>query len=53
MYFHYIPGSAITSHRFAVIFNFIITTAVAYVPKMGHSVPACYITGQARPLPSQ
>ena len=22
---------------------------MAYVPKMGHSVPACYITGQAHP----
>ena len=34
MYFHLIPASAITSHGFAVIFNFIITTDVVYVPKM-------------------
>ena len=34
-YFHHIPVSAITSHGFTIIFNFIITTAVAYVPKMG------------------
>ena len=38
MYFHRIPASAITSHGFAIIFNFIITTAVAYLPKMGDPV---------------
>ena len=53
MYFHRISASAITLHGFAIIFNFIITTAVAYVPKMGDPVPACTITGQAHPLPSQ
>ena len=47
--FHRIPASAITSHGFTVLFNFIVTTAVAYVPKMGHPVPAYLITGQARP----
>ena len=53
MYFHGIPASAITSHGFAIIFNFIITTAVAYVPKMGDPVHACTITGQPHPsLPS-
>ena len=49
MYFHRTPASAITSHGFAIIFNFIITTAVVYVPKMGDLVPACTITGQALP----
>ena len=49
MYFHRIPAFAITSHGFAIIFNFIITTAVANVPKMGDPVPACTITGQAHP----
>ena len=33
---------------FSVLFNFIINTAVAYVLKMGHHVPVCRITGQAR-----
>ena len=50
--FHRISASAITSHGFAIIFNFIITTAVAYEPKMGGPVPSCTITGQAHPLPS-
>ena len=36
MYFHRILASAIISHGFAVLFNFIITTVVTYVPKMGH-----------------
>ena len=49
MYFCRIPASAITLHGFAIIFNFITTTAVAYVPKMGDPVPACTITGQANP----
>ena len=49
MYFHRISASAITSHEFAIIFNFIITTAVAYVPKMGDIVPACTITEQRTP----
>ena len=31
MYFPRIPASAITSHGSAVIFNFIITTAVVYI----------------------
>ena len=53
MYFHRIPTSEITSHDFAIIFNFIITTAVANVPKMGDPVPACTITGQEHSLPSQ
>ena len=53
MYFHRIPASAITSHGFAIIFNFIITTAVVYVPNMGDPVLACTITGQAHPRPSQ
>ena len=53
MYFHRIPASTITPHGFAIIFNFIITTAIAYLPKMGDPVPACTITGQAHPLPSQ
>ena len=53
MYFHRIFASAITSHGFTIIFNFIITTAVAYVPKMGDPVPACPITGNAHPLPFQ
>ena len=48
MYFHRISASAITSHGFAIIFNFIITTAVAYLPKMGDPVPAGTITGQAK-----
>ena len=53
MYFHRIPDSAITSHGFAVVLGFIITTAVAYVSKIGHPVLARTITGQAHPLPSQ
>ena len=53
MYFHRIPDSAITSHGFAVVLGFIITTAVAYAPKIEHLVPACTITGQAHALPSQ
>ena len=53
MYFHRIPASAITLDGFAIIFNFIITTVGAYVPKMGDPVPACTITGQAHLLPSQ
>ena len=53
MYFHRIPASAITSYGFAIIFHFIITTAVAYVPKMGDPVPACTITAQAHPYPFQ
>ena len=52
MYFHCIPASVITSHGFAVILNLIITIAVAYVLNMGHSIPACRITGQAHPFPS-
>ena len=36
MHFPRVPASAVTSHRFPVPFNFIITTAVAYVPKMEH-----------------
>ena len=38
MYFRRIPASAIASHGSTVLFNFIITTAVAYVPKMGDPV---------------
>ena len=53
MYFHRIPASAITSQGFAIIFNFIITTAVSYVPKMGDPVRASIITGQAHTLPFQ
>ena len=50
MYFHRIPASAITSHGFAIIFNFIITTAVAYVPKMGDPVHH-YWTNATPPFP--
>ena len=46
MYFHRILASAITSNVFTVLFNFIITTAVACVPKLRHPVPVCRITGQ-------
>ena len=52
MYFHRI-NSAIRSHGLAVVLGFIITTAVAYVPKIGHPVPRYTITGQAHTLPSQ
>ena len=38
MYFHCIPASVITSHGFTIILNLIITIALAYVLKMGHSV---------------
>ena len=31
-----------------MLFNFTISTAVAYVPKMGHAIPVCRITEQAR-----
>ena len=47
MYFHCILASAITSYVFAVLFNFIFITIVAYVSKMGYPVPVRLITGQA------
>ena len=47
------PASTITSHGFAVLFIFIITTAVVYVHKMRHPVPACRINEQAHPFLSQ
>ena len=53
MYFHLIFASAIISYVFVGLCKFIITTAVAFLFKIGHSVPVCCITGQACPLPSQ
>ena len=50
MYFHRISASAITSHGFAIIFNFIITTAVVYVPKMGDRPCVHYYWTSTPPL---
>ena len=48
MYLHRILASAITSYDFAVLFNLIIATIMAYVIKMAHHIPESRITGQER-----
>ena len=50
MHFYRTLTSAITSHEFVAYYNFIITTAVYYVPKKGHPVSVCRITGQTTPI---
>ena len=53
IYLHRIVISAIISYVSIELFNFIITTAVAYRLKMEYLVVVCRITWQARTLPSQ